>query len=129
MKFTYILGAIAALAYPTEAFNPGGKASISFDSLQAAKNTYFDYVLNIVNKVQIPDIGFHHGSMDGNSFHVNTASNHVNFAPSTGNTIDISVNDLSASFHSNTLRYKVTFITAKGSIDARISSMSIGLKL
>lgn len=67
--------------------------------------------------------------MDGNSFHVTEASTNVNFKPDTGNTIDISVNDLKAAFHSNTLRYKVTFITAKGSLDARVSNMAVGLKL
>ena len=35
----------------------------------------------------------------------------------------------SKNFHSHTLRYKVTFVTAKGSLDAHVSSMSVGLKL
>ena len=129
MKFTFIFGALAALANPVDAFNPGGKASIAFTSLQEAKNTYFDFVLNLVNQVKIPDISFHHGSMDGNSFHVTEAANNVVFNPGAGNTIDISVNSLNAAFHSHTLRYKVTFVTAKGSLDAHVSNMAVGLKL
>jgi len=38
--------------------------------LQEAKDNYFDFVLELVNKVTIPNIGFHHGSIDGNTFHV-----------------------------------------------------------
>jgi len=60
------------LAYAgfASAFNSGGTASIDFSVLQEAKDNYFDFVLELVNKVTIPNIGFHHGSIDGNTFHV-----------------------------------------------------------
>ena len=67
--------------------------------------------------------------MHGNRFHVTESASGVNFGPGAGNTIDISVNNLNAAFHTDTLRYKVTFVTAKGSLDAHVSNMAVGLKL
>jgi hypothetical protein len=66
MKNIFLVGFVGI----GSAFNNGGTASIDFPVLQQAKDNYFDFVLNLVNQVKIPDIGFHHGSMDGNTFHV-----------------------------------------------------------
>lgn len=41
----------------------------------------------------------------------------------------ISANNLAAAFHSNELRYKEWFVTAKGSLDVSISAMSVEVEL
>jgi hypothetical protein len=86
-------------------------------------------VLNLVNQVKIPNIGFHHGSMDGNSFHVAEGSKNFDFKAGSSNSVIVSANNLAASFHSNELRYKELFITAKGSLDVGISAMSVSVEL
>ena len=54
----------------TTAFNSGGTASIDFPVLQEAKDNYFNFVLNLVNQITIPNVSFHNGHLDGNTFHV-----------------------------------------------------------
>ena len=63
MKIKFIL---ATLVAATSAFNPGGTLSVDFNTLGEAKTTYFDYVLNGINKIEIPDISFGSGSITGN---------------------------------------------------------------
>ena len=41
----------------------------------------------------------------------------------------ISANNLAAAFHSNELRYKEWFVTAKGSMDVGISAMTVSVEL
>jgi len=57
----------------TQAFNPGGTASLAFSAVQEAKDTYMATILNIVNKIAMPDIDIPHGSLEGNSFHITDA--------------------------------------------------------
>ena len=111
------------------AFNSGGTLSVDFPVLQEAKDNYFGFVLNLVNKVVIPNISFSNGHLDGNTFHVAETKDDFNFVAGTSNSIKLSANDLSASFHSSDLRYKELFLVATGSLDAHISSMSVGLEL
>jgi hypothetical protein len=67
--------------------------------------------------------------MDGNSFHVSEGSKNFNFVAGSSNSVIVSANNLGASFHSNSLRYKELFVTAKGSLDVGISDMSVSVEL
>ena len=111
------------------AFNSGGTASIDFPVLQEAKDNYFNFVLDLINKVQIPNISFSNGHLDGNTFHVSETKDDLQFVAGASNSIKLSANDLSASFHSSDLRYKELFLVATGSLDAHISSMSVSVEL
>ena len=129
MFYKLAIAAAALLASPAAAFNPGGTLSVEFATLQEAKNTYFDFVLNIVNQIQIPDISFDGGSLGDNAFHVTEAAENANFQPAPGNEIDISVTGLNAQFHSSHLAYKVLLVTAHGSVDAKMTDVAINLKV
>lgn len=96
MIFKLAIATTVALVSQVAAFNSGGTVSVDFATLQEAKNTYFDFVLNIVNKIQIPNISFSGGSLDSNSFHVTENSDNANFSPAPGNEIDIKVTGLNA---------------------------------
>merc|ERR1712166_434313 len=130
MGFTMVLKYIlAALCTSARAFNPGATASIDFPVLQEAKSNYFDFVLNLINQVKIPDINFDGGHLDSNKFHVNESSNSFKFGAGKKNSVVISANDLSATFHSNNLEYNILFLKAEGNVDAKISKMSVSVEL
>merc|ERR1712166_187228 len=126
MVFKYIF---AALATTANALNPGGTASIDFPVLQEAKANYFDFVLQLINKVEIPNISFSGGHLSTNKFHVKESSNNFKFGAGKKNSVVISANDLSATFHSSSLEYSILFFKAEGSVDAKISDMSVSVEL
>jgi len=67
--------------------------------------------------------------MSSNTFHVSEGSKNFDFKAGSHNSVIVEANGLAASFHSNSLRYKELFVTAKGSIDVSISSMSVAVEL
>jgi hypothetical protein len=46
------------------AFNPGLTASLDIDIVEQAKDTYFDYILNELKNLDIPDISFDGGHLN-----------------------------------------------------------------
>ena len=52
------------------AFNPGATASLAFSTLQEAKDTYMATILQVVNKIELPEIDIPNGSLKNNSFQV-----------------------------------------------------------
>ena len=71
----------AALLSAVSSFNPGGTLSVEYDTLSEAKTTYFDYVLNGINQVKIPDIKFDIGSISQNQFKILEESQDVTVVP------------------------------------------------
>jgi len=67
--------------------------------------------------------------LDSNKFHVSESSNNFKFGAGTKNSVVISANDLSATFHSSNLEYSILFFKAEGSVDAKISDMSVSVEL
>ena len=67
--------------------------------------------------------------MNSNTFHVAESSNSFKFGAGTKNSVVISANDLSATFHSSSLEYSVLFFKAEGSVDAKITQMSVDVEL
>ena len=126
MFFKYILATLCV----TAAFNSGGTASIDFPVLLEAKDNYLAFIVDLVNNhVQIPNISFDKGHIDGNTFHITETASNVGIVAGTANSLKVTLNNLKASFHSNDLRYSVLFLTATGSLDASISSMGVSLEL
>jgi len=113
----------------TSAFDAGVIASLDFDVLDQAKEVYFSYAIDALNNAKIPDISFKDGYLNGNNFHIDEASKNVDFVPSSDNSITLSVKDLKAHFHSNSFKYKISFIECKGNVDVTISQMSVSIKL
>jgi hypothetical protein len=50
------------------AFNPGLTASLDIAVVEQAKDTYFDYIINEIRNLDMPDISFHDGHLRKNSF-------------------------------------------------------------
>jgi len=113
----------------TAAFDAGVIASLDFDIFDQAKEVYFSYAIDALNNAKIPDISFKGGYLNGNNFHIDEASKNVQFVPSSDNSVTLSVNDLHAHFHSNSFKYKISFIECKGNVDVTISQMSVSIKL
>jgi len=67
--------------------------------------------------------------LDSNKFHVTESSNNFKFGAGKKNSVVISANDLSATFHSSNLEYNILFFKAEGSVDAKIKDMSVSLEL
>ena len=86
-------------------------------------------ILNIVNKISMPDIAIPHGSLTGNSFHVTDAPQDDLFSPMTNNSIQIQVTDLEAELKVDTLKYDMGFLTATGSALAHISNLTVGVQV
>ena len=128
MFFTKLILLLLSITY-IAALNPGGTGSLDFAVIKEVKDAYFGYVLNTINKVQIPNISFHNGYLHTNTFHVTETSKKFQFDAGTKNSIKVSANDLDAKFHSSSLRYKKWFLVAHGSLDATISDMDVSLEL
>lgn len=120
---------ILTLLASVSAFNPGGTFSIDFGTITEAKNTYFAFILNLVNKISIPNIGFHNGYISNNSFHISDSSSQVSLTPIGNDELQIAIKGLSATFHSSSLGYKVWFYTAHGSLDVDLYEVSLALNL
>ena len=63
-----IFSVLAAYLAPCSAFNPGATASLAFSTLQEAKDTYMATTLQVVNKLQLPEIDIPNGSLKDNAF-------------------------------------------------------------
>ena len=66
-----LISLISLLLTSVRSFEPGAAAALDVGVIKSAKDVYWDYVMNILKKVKIPDISFHHGSIKGNTFFVN----------------------------------------------------------
>jgi len=53
-----------------KAFNPGLTASLDWNTMASAKNTFMDKVLEIVNNQALPDMNFTNGAVKGNTLHI-----------------------------------------------------------
>jgi len=66
-----------ALVSSVRSFNPGATASLDMGLIVEAKDVYWNYVMNILKNVKIPDTSFHNGYIHGNSFFVKQSSDNV----------------------------------------------------
>lgn len=98
------------------AFNPGLTASLDWNTLASAKDTFMDKILDIVNSQTIPNLNFTNGSVKGNKFHISEYKENVKMVPNQNGDITLEVSDLSASFRSDSLFYKKWYIVANGSL-------------
>ena len=78
MKITLsvILVALGVLLplQPVYTFDAGATASLDIGLIQEAKDVYWNYVMNILANVQIPNIDFGNGYINDNTFHISQAS-------------------------------------------------------
>ena len=127
--FLLALGALLPLQ-PVYTFDAGATASLDIGLIQEAKDVYWNYVMNILANVQIPDIDFHGGYIHANTFHISQASQNVQINTDVPvNGIKLSVNDLGAGFKSNSFKYKLSFLTAKGSVEVSMSQVSVAVDI
>jgi len=93
---------LASLLNVATAATTGAKASMDMDIIKEAKDVYFSYILNILKKVDIPDISFDGGYIKGNSFALTDTPKNVYFDTDVrDNGFELTCNDLEASFTSN----------------------------
>mmetsp|Transcript_1924 Transcript_1924/g.3333 ORF Transcript_1924/g.3333 Transcript_1924/m.3333 type:complete len:195 (+) Transcript_1924:32-616(+) len=134
MKFSISIIAISILSLLGTAFSRelegsslvGATASLEVDVLDQAKDVYFDYLLNILKKVEIPDIDFKGGHIYQNSFSIAEQAQNVRIenVPAS-NAIKLSIDSLQAYFKSEQLKYKLSILTCKGTVAVDISHFTI----
>ena len=69
------------------------------------------------------------GHFNTNTFHLTEATQDLQIAQGTNNSVILSIKDLSASVHSGDFWYKEIFMVAEGAIDAKITNMSVSVEL
>lgn len=130
IKFYMVMAAIYLFVGSIKAFDAGATASLDIGLVQEAKEVYWNYVMNILQKVTIPDISFKGGYIHSNHFQVTEASKNVQIVNDAAkNGVSLSVSDLKASFKSDSFRYKISFLTAKGNVQVSMSQVSVALKI
>jgi len=129
MKYqVYLLILSSIVAFAAAATNAGASASLDLSVVDQAKEVYFNYVMNILKQVKIPDTSFHHGSIHDNTFFLQAPSRNVQIVNDPAhNGVRLSVNDLRAGFKSKHFRYKESIIVAKGSVDVSVSHCSVSV--
>ena len=124
LAFHLLLGIISA----TE--GPGATMSIDIAIVEQAKNVYFDFVMNIINNLTIPEIDFDGGYIKENEIHITETSKNVNISTDVAdNGFEFRVDDLKAKFHSGQFKMKKLLITAKGSIDVSMDEIDVDIKI
>lgn len=86
--------------------------------------------MEILKNVKIPDISFHGGHLNSNTFQVTESSKNVQISDDSAlNGVKLDVNDLGAQFHSSSFEYKISFLKCKGSVNVSIKNMDVDLVL
>ena len=130
LKFYIAIAAINSLIGSVTCFDAGATASLDVGLIQQAKDVYWEYVMNILQNVDIPDISFHGGYIHDNTFHISQASKNVQITTdASGNGVKLAVNDLGAGFKSNHFEYKVSFIKAKGNVEVSMSQVNVAVNI
>lgn len=130
MRFSIILVALFAIVSPAQGLEAGATASLDVGVVQQAKDVYWSQVLNILRKVKIGDINFHHGWIHDNAFNIDQDAKNIIINPDpTKNGVRLGVNDLAASFQSNNFRYKAGIFPLRGSVHVSMSEVSVGVTL
>jgi len=129
MKYqVYLLILSFIVAFAAAATNAGASASLDMSVVDQAKDVYFNYVMNVLKQVKIPDTSFHHGSIHDNTFFLQAPSRNVQIVNDPAhNGVRLTVNDLRAGFKSKHFRYKESIIVAKGSVDVSVSHCSVSV--
>ena len=123
MKIYMLLAVVTPLVY---AVNPGATASLDIGVVDQAKDVYFNYIMNILKNVQIPDISFSGGYIHDNSFFVTEQAQNVMITNDPANNgVRLEVDALSAGFQSHSFRYKKSIIVAKGSVEASFTHVKL----
>ena len=105
---------------------PGATVSFDLAALEEARDVYFSYVENTLKEVTMPDIDFKQGRAVQNIFKVlEPAANVQVAADPSSNALVISANNMTAQFLSKDFRYKLSILTAKGSMAADVIHVSI----
>ena len=123
------LGILATSLAPCSAFNPGATASLAFSTLEEAKDTYMATILQVVNKLQLPEIDIPNGSLQDNAFQIADSPTDDILRAATNNSIQITVNGLGAEFQCNQLHYNLGFMSADGAAQATIANMSVSVQV
>ena len=114
------------------AFNPGMTASIDWAMLEQAKDVFLPYVLNALNKAEIPDIAFSSGSgyAKNNTFIIMEPAGNTFLRPvATDGSIEFSISNLTAHFGSDNLHYQKFYVfTANGSLNVEITELSLYIR-
>jgi hypothetical protein len=122
IKFYIVIAAIYSILGSVNSLDAGATASLDIGLVQDAKDVYWNFVMNILKNATVPDISFKGGYVNKNQFQVTETSKNVqieNVAAKNG--VKMSVNDLKASFKSSDMKYKWGIITAKGSVEVKMS--------
>ena len=108
------------------AFAPGGGASLDIIMVESAKDVYWNYLMEVLGNTPIPNLSFKGGYLNDNKFAITEKASDVNIQTDVAhNGVKLSIDSLSAQFHSGSFKYKWEFITAKGHVDVDISRMSV----
>jgi len=122
LLFSILVATSVALADETA----GAIASLDISVIEQAKDVYFNYLMNVLKDVNIPDIDFHGGYIHQNTFVITEAASNVQIsADPENNGLVLSVDSLAANFHSSSFRYKLSILLCKGSVSVDISHMSV----
>ena len=126
MRLIKLLFSILVATSGVLAEDPGAIASLDISVIEQAKDVYFNYLMNILKTVNIPDIDFHGGYIHQNTFAITEAASNVQVsADPENNGLVLSVDSLAANFHSSSFRYKLSILLCKGSVSVDISHMTV----
>ena len=125
------LVALFALGSCAAATNPSGvKASLDIAVMEQAKDVYMNEILKFVDNLQLPDIGDSKDYLHGNHVSVDQSAQDVVFAADVpNNAIQLTANNLSATFYSDSFRAHSLIFVAKGHLEVRMKTVNIGLGL
>lgn len=83
-----------------------------------------------MKNVKIPDLSFKGGYLNGNTFTVTEAAQNVQISDDSAlNGVKLNVANMEAQFHSNSFKYKISFLTCKGNVNVSIKKMTVDIVL
>lgn len=115
-------------------FLPGIIGELDISVIQKAKQMYFNFILNYLKELEVPDTDFRNGlaigHINNNTAFVQEAPNNIDLVTNqTINAVRLSAKNLKIGFKSNDFHYKLGLIVAKGSIDALLSNVTLNISV
>ena len=114
LVYTYFIGRVAS-------FDPGVTASLDINVFDQAKDVYFDLIMNVLENVKLPDFPFQkesvNGHMNDNTFGVLEIPSNVQITNRPDvNGIELSIDDLYATFFCKDFTFNYAFVHAAGNV-------------
>jgi len=129
MKLLLVVCAVISLvvAYP------GAAIAIEQDVVISAKDTYLASLLTIVNNIKVPNLNLGgKGYLNNNSFKISDSNGNsgIEFDFSDDDDFEVNISGLNAEFSCQNVYYDLwKFIKASGSLDAKITGISLQLNI